>query len=129
MKQCKEICTVCNPIEKPVSETENELAAFVKKHYNGDIILNDRNILNGKELDIYLPELKLAIEFNGLYWHSEMEKYDNYHVDKTNTCEKQDIQLIHIFEDDWNFKQDIVKSMLLNKFKRTDQSIFARNCF
>ncbi|MCK9417277.1 hypothetical protein M0Q97_11575, partial [Candidatus Dojkabacteria bacterium] len=66
------ICTYCNPINKHVSGKELQLLNFIKENYSGEIIENDRKILNGKELDIYLPELKLAFEFNGLYWHSNI---------------------------------------------------------
>ncbi|MFW6130771.1 MAG: hypothetical protein ACOC56_06250, partial [Atribacterota bacterium] len=53
------------------------------------------------ELDIYLPDFNIAIEYNGLYWHSELNGKDrNYHLNKTNICENENIQLIHIFEDE-----------------------------
>ena len=57
----------------------------------------------------------MAFEYNGLYWHSEKHKETNYHLNKTEKCEKNNIQLIHIWEDDWLFKQDIIKSIILNK--------------
>jgi hypothetical protein len=53
------------------------------------------------ELDIYLPEKNLAIEFDGLFWHNSNNKFKNYHLKKTLLCEKQGIQLIHIFEYEW----------------------------
>jgi len=77
-------------------------------------------------LDIYLPELKLAFEFNGLWWHNELYKDKNYHLNKTEECEKLGIQLIHIWEDDWIYKQDIVKSIIINKLNKTPNKIFAR---
>jgi hypothetical protein len=70
--------------------------------------------LDGNELDFYLPEKKLAIEFNGLYWHSELAgKSKYYHLRKTDACEKLGIHLVRIFEDEWKTKTDIVKSKLL----------------
>jgi hypothetical protein len=57
---------------------------FIKSIYNGKIITNNRKILKGKELDIYLPDEKLAIEFDGIYWHSL--KDENYHLNKTKLC-------------------------------------------
>jgi hypothetical protein len=89
--------------------------------------MSERKIING-ELDIYIPDLKLAFEFNGLYWHNELYKDKNYHLNKTELCEKNGIQLIHIYEDDWIYKQDIVKSMILNKLGKTSNKIYARKC-
>ena len=59
------------------------LLNFIKNNYNGIIIENDRIILDGKELDIYLPELKLTFEFNDLKYHSEHYKEKYYHLNKT----------------------------------------------
>jgi len=120
------LCTICNPIDVHISDKENKLLKFIKNNYIGEILTSDRKILNGKELDIYLPELKLAFEFNGLYWHNELNKPNNYHLNKTKNCENKEIQLIHIWEDDWKNKQNIVKSMILNKLGKTPNNIFGR---
>jgi len=80
------------------------------------------------ELDIYIPDLKLAFEFNGVYWHNEVNKDNNYHLNKTEECEKLGIQLIHIWEDDWLYKQDIVKSLILNKLVKIDNMIYSKDC-
>ena len=124
-------CIFCNPIGsfifKPISEKENALYEYIKSKYNGKIIRSDRTILNGKEIDIYLPELNLAFEFDGLYWHNEITKEINYHLNKTVACENMGIQLIHIFEDDWNYKNDIVISRINNLLQLNDK-IFARKC-
>jgi G:T-mismatch repair DNA endonuclease (very short patch repair protein) len=68
---------------------EREVYEFILSLYNKEIIRNDRTVLNGKELDIYLPDYNLAIEFNGLYWHSEDYVGKNYHLNKTIECEKK----------------------------------------
>lgn len=115
----------CPKCQHVISSQETEISNFIKENYNKTILLNQRNILNNKELDIYLPDLKLAFEFNGLHWHSELYKDKNYHLDKTNECGKKGIHLIHIYEDDWTFKQDIVKSRILNLFGKSER-IFAR---
>jgi len=120
------ICTECNPINKSISGLEIELIEFIRKNYD-NVIVNNRTIIN-KELDIYLPELKLAFEFNGLWWHNEINKPDNYHLEKTELCEQKGIQLIHVWEDDWLLKKDIVKSMVLNKLNKTLNKIYARKC-
>ena len=119
------ICTVCNPINNE-SDSQNQLYDFISGIYKGDIIKNDR-LLIGMELDIYLPELKIAFEFNGVYWHSDKYKDKNYHLNKTNLCLNKDIHLIHIWEDDWKYKKSIIESRinnLLGKYNR----IWARLC-
>jgi hypothetical protein len=122
-------CIICNPINSgSVSETEKNLVKFIKENYSGEVILNNRDII-GKELDIYLPELKIAFEFNGLYWHDELHKENNYHRNKTDLCVEKNIRLYHVWEDDWHYKQDIVKSMILNSIGKTKNKIFARKCF
>jgi hypothetical protein len=73
------------------------------KSLNIDIIDSERELLNGLELDIYIPSHNLAIEFNGLYWHNELHKDKKYHLNKTELCEAKGIQLIHVFEDEWMF--------------------------
>ncbi len=123
---CKvDICTVCNKINTS-SNSQDKLLEFISEHYKGEIIKNNRSII-GKEIDIYLPELKLGFEYNGLYWHSDVYKDKNYHLDKTNKCFDNSIRLIHIWEDDWLHKTEIVKSQLLNLFYKSNK-IFARKC-
>jgi hypothetical protein len=119
------LCTICNPINNS-SDKEYQLLYFIQNNYHGTIIIKDRNILDGKELDIYLPDLKLAFEFNGLYWHSEIYKEENYHYNKTKVCREKNIQLLHIYEDEWDNKNDIIKSMILNKLGKCQKRIFAR---
>jgi len=125
---CKVICTICNNEKYNVSNFELELLDFLKLNYNGKIIQSNRTILDGLELDIYLPEYKLGIEFNGLYWHSELFKNKEYHLNKTLECKKRYIELLHIFEDDWMFKQDIIKSIIKNKLNLIQNKIYARKC-
>jgi hypothetical protein len=121
------ICTICNPNGSSKSGYEIQLLEFISNNISAKIIKNGRLTLNNKqELDIFIPELKLAFEFNGLFWHNELYKENNYHLNKTEECEKQVIQLIHIWEDDWKFKQNIIKSLILNKLGKTPNKIFAR---
>jgi hypothetical protein len=121
------LCTNCNPIKSSSSGYEIQLQNFIKENYNKTILFNNRTIIS-KELDIYLPDVKLAFEFNGLFWHSELYKDNNYHLNKTKECEKNGIQLIHIYEDDWIYKQDVIKSMIINKLNKTKNKIYARKC-
>ena len=102
------ICRICNPISKP----EQGLLGFIRSKYTGWIETSDKSILEGKELDIVLPDLGLAIEFNGDYWHSDKFRDKEYHLDKTNRVQDFGYQLIHINESEWDNKQDIVKSRI-----------------
>ena len=122
-----ELCTICSPIGSThISGLERNLNNFIIGNYDKDVISSCRNIIKPYELDIYIPDLKLAFEFNGLFWHNENNIHKKYHLNKTELCEQQGIQLIHIYEDDWLYKQDIVKSMILNKLNKTENKIFAR---
>jgi len=89
---------------------------------------NVRNIIPPLELDIYIPSHNIAIEFDGLYWHSELRKPSNYHLNKTEGCEKQGIRLIHIFEDEWTLNEDVVKSRLSNILGINKHRVFGRKC-
>lgn len=119
------ICTICNKIESG-SDSENQLFNFIRENYSGDIIRNDRKLI-GSEIDIFIPEMKLGFEYNGLYWHSDIYKDRNYHLHKTERCQELGIKLITIWEDDWNLKRDIVKFRILNLMKMS-KKIWARNC-
>ena len=119
------ICTICNPIGDFKSIKENDLFDFIKSQYSGNIIQSYRD---GLEIDIYLPELKLGFEFNGLYWHSDKLKDRNYHKEKTNYFKDRDIRIIHVWEDDWDFKNNIIKSQISNLIGNSKNKIFARKC-
>lgn len=98
--------------QKSSSKQEDEIYEFIKSLYSGYIEKRNRSILNGTELDLYIPEKKVAIEYNGSYWHSDLYKDKYYHRDKTTECAKHGIRLIHIFEYEWN--DSIQKLKLLN---------------
>jgi hypothetical protein len=106
---------------------ELEMIEFLNS-FNLSYNIKDRKILNGKEIDIYLPDKNLAIEMNGVYWHSEIYLGKKYHVDKTLKCRESGIELLHIWEDDWKYKRNIVKSIIKNKIGISGERIFARKC-
>ena len=93
---------------------------------------NDRSIIKPLELDIYIGSKNLAIEFNGLYYHSfdhKESKEEKYrHLFKTNKCKENNISLLQIFENEWYEKQEIVKSIILSKLNVFDNIVYARNC-
>ena len=111
----------------------------VSSHFEDEIInsLNhievehrNRMVLNGKEIDIYLPQYNLGIEFNGLYWHSEENGKDKkYHLSKLNECNKQGVELIQIFEDEWVNKREICETILKNEIGvNTNEIIYDNDC-
>ena len=121
-------CTICLPINSySKSGKENEIFNFIKEFENS-AFQSARSLIKGGELDIFVPERNLAFEFNGTYWHSELHKDRMYHYHKTSQCKKIGIDLFHIWEDDWNIKSDIIKSMILNKIGKTPNKIHARKC-
>ena len=122
----EQVCTICNKLYKPASKGEQQILDFVRANYSGKIEVRNKTIIKG-ELDIYLPELQLAIEYNGIYWHSEIQKPNDYHLNKTTQCIALGIKLIHIFQDDWENKQVIIKSRLLNLLSKSNK-IYARKC-
>ena len=98
-------CYKCSNLE---SKKENEIYDFVKEKIT-DVKQNDRTILNGKELDIYIPSKQIAIEYNGLRWHSEEFGRDKwYHLNKTLECNNNGIKLLQIFEDEFIEHKEIV---------------------
>ena len=121
-------CEVCFPKRK--QSGENTLLEFLNTELNGKVIdRHNRTILDGKELDFFIPDLKLAIEYNGLYWHREGPKISkNYHLEKTTRCEELGIRLIHIYETEWLHKQNIVKSILRQSIGGPVVKIHGREC-
>ena len=112
-----------------VSKYEKEIIQYIKSIGIDNVAQSNKTILNGKELDIYIPDRQLAIEFNGTYWHSSIFKDKSYHQHKTLTCEQQDIRLIHIFEYEWQDEemQDKIKQLLKNTLLEDKAKIYGRS--
>jgi len=123
------------------SNPENEIVTFIRSlDQDTEIIKNSRQIIKPKELDIYLPEYKLAIEYNGLMFHSQGISHaailhkpnldKNIHLNKTKACEVQGIQLLHINENEWlNPKLRVIwKSVIKNKLNKNTCKLGAREC-
>ena len=127
IKSNVETCTKLYPVKSPSSNMELIITNLLDE-YNIEYIRNDRTILSGKEIDIYIPSHKLAIECNGVYWHSDKYKDKNYHINKYNQCKSNGIMLVQIWEDWLRNKPEIVKSILLNKLGLLNNTIYARKC-
>lgn len=105
---------------------EAELANMYKCEHT-----SNRQVLNGKEIDLYYPEKAFGIEFNGDYWHCELNKNKDYHQEKTLLAAKKKIQLFHIFEYEWlnpDTKRKII-ALIDRKLGKTEvDRIYARDC-
>jgi hypothetical protein len=108
------------------STSEREIESFIRSIYSGPVITATKKVIHPQELDIYLPELHLAIEFNGLYWHREQHLGKSYHIDKTNKCASMGVRLIHIFEHEWINKREIVENRIKHLLGMSLR-VFARN--
>lgn len=126
-----EPCTNLFPIQLDRSQG-NSLESFIRellKDNNIEFVCNDRNVLDGKELDIYIPSKHIAIECNGIFWHSDKSINDkDYHHNKWLICKNKGIQLLTIWEDWIKTKPEITQSLVLSKLGIYKQKIGARQC-
>ena len=111
-----------------VSEFENSVVRYLNS-IGIETEISNRTILGNMEIDIYSAKYNIGIECNGVYWHSELHGKDKkYHISKTNKCNEQGIRLIHILDNDWMNKQEIIKSRLKVIFGKIEEKIYARKC-
>jgi AraC-like DNA-binding protein len=132
-----DMTTVMNYIHKydiPIlqhrhSQGEKEIVQFLKNAGVVNVYENIKSIIHPQELDIYLPDYKLAIEYCGLYWHGEKFKNRLYHRNKLRACNTLGIRLLTIYENEWLSQQDLVKQKLLSILKLNKcETVFARKC-
>lgn len=120
IKDEEELCTNCNPYDRDQFNFGQEILDFIKDNYDDKIVV-------GNYVDVYLPDRRLAFDFNGVYWNNELFKDKKHHLEKTDNCLDRDVHLIHIYEDSWNYKKDIVKSRILNLLGKSNR-IYGRKC-
>lgn len=120
-------CRHCTAGEPGVGEAE--IAEYVRSLNAGNVVLNDQSVLPGAlEIDILLPAHMLAIEYNGLHWHSELSgKGHSYHLNKTRGCGVKGYRLIHVFEHQWVTKRSIVETMIRSAVG-VNSKVGARSC-
>ena len=122
-------CSFCQPKPTQTSFRETEFKEYIKSIYHNTLLENDRNILKGKEIDIYLPDLKLGLEFDGIYWHADSRFYKEDEIiyrkglsakqiwekdeTKNKLAESIGIKLIRIKEYDWINDNDNIKKYIL----------------
>ena len=111
--------TGCPQCGRWVSTPETELAEWLSTVTT--VETSNRSLIHPMELDIYLPERSVAIEFNGLYWHTEKRVGRSKHLSKTQACEEAGVTLIHVWEDDWKYRKEVVKKTLLRKIGLSDE--------
>lgn len=121
---CKSGCPKCSHF---VSKWEQEVHDFIVG-LGIECEQTNRSVLNGYEIDIFIPSLNIGIECDGLYWHSDKFIDKTQHLEKTNLANEHGIYLIHVFEDEWLFKRPILESMLRNMFGLIGNRIYAREC-
>lgn len=123
-------CKVCHPMEQIFGQTDlertfEEFLQEIKVRY----YKNCRSVIAPQEIDFYLPDLKIGFELDGLYWHSDAQKPDtDYHLKKTEACKEKGVRLIHIFEDEWKYKQDICKDRILDMLSMDRRRVDAQCC-
>ena len=117
----------CPNCPKPISQWEREVNEFIQS-LGVETITSDRKVLEGKEIDIFIPSLNIGIECDGLRWHNELFRSKTYHLEKTMEALRHHIHLLHIFEDEWIYKQNIIKSIIKRKLNMVDNVIYARKC-
>lgn len=116
-----EPCTICNPINNSISWVEQEIFNFISTLTVTE--QTNKSILNGKHLDIYCPNIKFAIEYNGIFWHSEKYKNKEAHSYKSILCKNKNIKLYHIFENDWINDKNNIKELITNFINNSFKNI------
>lgn len=98
----------CPKCGNHLSYGENEIGDYIVS-LGFDVVRNDKSALGGLEIDVFVPSKSIGFEFDGLRWHSEPFKSCSYHQEKTLKALERGIFLIHIYEDEWRDKKEIVK--------------------
>lgn len=113
------------------SSFHREVLNFITTLGITNVICNDRTTLQGKEIDILIPDLNIGIECNGVYWHSEIagRKDPKYHLSKTRAAAASGIRLLHIFDSEWfGAKRPLIEGKIRNILFKTSKKVGARHC-
>jgi hypothetical protein len=124
----KQACPKCNHMK---SAQEDKVASHASIFT--PVIRRDRLILSPKELDIVMPEVKLAIEYCGMYWHSFGDKESENqnkckHYLKYLDCQKQGIRLLTVYESEWQERPAAIKRLIRNAIGKSKGRLMARKC-
>lgn len=111
-----------HPFRYKTSKGEREVDEYIQSL--GFETKSDRTILKGKEIDVFVPAMNFGVEYDGLFYHTEGGGKDiHYHLGKTMGCEEQGVELIHILEDEWELKKDMMKAIIRWKLGILDDFI------
>jgi hypothetical protein len=121
-------CPRCNHMK---SSAEESIAAYLEQFTK--VVRRDRSLIGPKELDIYLPEHNLAVEYCGMYWHSHADREDERknkgrHAEKHRLCAERGVRLITLYETEWLERPETVKRMLRNAVGYSRGKLMARKC-
>lgn len=118
----------CPKCVNKISKGEDDLTQFIKS-LGFSIRRSRRDIIPPYEIDVFIPEKNIAIEFNGVFWHSDTIKSTTYHRNKSLACAEKDIRLIHILEDEWKTRRYQIEKMLRHALGVSiDEKVDARKC-
>lgn len=129
-------CPHCSNFSHGSSDQEKDLVEFITKVSNGKYTVLTKNkanrtVIPPKEIDIVVmngEKIALGVEYDGLYWHCESQKGKKYCLEKTESCKSKGVRLIHVFENEWLSKRQIVESRIMNILGIFDRTAYARNC-
>ena len=108
-------CPIC-ALSKQTSRGEKEVCAYIKSIYLGEVLENDKTQIGRMELDIFLPELRIGIEYNGSHWHKlKEERQPGCHAEKERRCKEANILLINVEERDWKNNRKSIENLLFTK--------------
>lgn len=112
---------------KPQSRSSNAEAFFrdeITEMFQITAYSGNRKILGGKEIDIWIPDHNLGIEYHGLYWHSGASKR---HKEKYQNAADTGISLLQFWSSEVEDQHDIVMSIIASKIGKTER-LYARKC-
>ena len=119
------------PHPKTAKRYQMRLTEMVQALVPGSTVLSDDHTVlpSGKELDIVVPDHHLAIEFNDIFSHSEQAVFErhakprphSYHASKTREAREQGYQLVHVWEDDWLHRRDLILRALAHRLHAVDR--------
>lgn len=117
----------CPQCSGAVSKQEKSLLTFIQSHIAKDIVIveNDKTIIKPKEIDIYIPDMKIGFEYNGIYWHDKQryihDEENSPEYQKTLLCREGGVTLLHVWSDDWlhntsRTQQEILEFLANNRY-------------
>lgn len=121
----------CPQCSHHLSKAENEVHRFLSNFTSAE--QRNRRIIRPKELDIYLPEHNLGVEYCGMYWHSHVDQEDERtnkrrHYEKYKLCQEKGVRLLTVYESEWQNNQYAVKRLLRNAIGKSRARLMARKC-